>query len=166
VQADLKALARDKLVLEPTQDDEIFRRLGESYSAFTGEDRRLASAPIEVFVGILLAGFLSNLDPSGAAAAAIVHSVSHGIYERLDAIEGRIEGSHQNRPEVKLITDSAVAALQQILKRRALVPERRQEIAILEPINFIAAHESRPRGSRGRGPALARPPLQGRAIEI
>lgn len=91
VQKDLKAEARDRLLLVPTRNAERSARLADAYSAVTGEKRQLANGPIELTVGILLAGFIASVPRALKGLAGLVQSAAAASESGLARLEAKTD---------------------------------------------------------------------------
>lgn len=133
VQADLKILAREKILGEEAENQECQRRLRESYSEVSGEAEHLARGPIDVALAILGAGYFAGMTPGEKGIAGIVQAgiaVTRAVHEEiLSAIEilpnilnltghDDIVGSAHSK--------TASDALRLILRRRGFSPGRSQ----------------------------------------
>ncbi len=125
VQTYLKILARAKILDDETIDSNIIRNLSVIYELKTGEDKRLASGPIDVLVAIISAGYLSALSPQDEVLAGMIQQSNKAVKKGIGAIGDDIKKIGKTLQEigpsfliVKNHSDSAEKELDQILKRR------------------------------------------------
>jgi hypothetical protein len=119
-QASFRILARDALEVSSSPTQPAHDRLRRSYADHTGEHELRADGPIEVVVGVLVAGVLSELDRSDTVVVALLQAAAQSINDRFDAL-----GDQRDRAELGLLVSVIASdALRPILQRRVLVPQR------------------------------------------
>lgn len=133
VETHFKDLAAD-LVMDVTADRTVEReRLAEEYSAFTGEHHHRANGPIEVVLGILVAGFLASIPSSQRPLAGMLQQIHGTFNERLDDLEEKHIAGVTN-----LVTERFPAV------RQLLTPHVENELAdilSLRSLDQIAARQ-------------------------
>ena len=123
---DLKTLAANIVMIGSGQKSEERKRLALSYSNSTGEDLRRADGVIDVFTGILVAGYIASIPASQRPLAGMVQQLHGAFNERLDNLEENhlnalTELVTQRFPIVQqLLTPYAERELSEILSLRAL----------------------------------------------
>ena len=120
VREDLKALARAELLPGSADSAVIRTRLAERYSVHTGEATRLASGPIGVIVGILLAGALAGADEGNRLVGGLVQAGYEATAAQLDRIEGKLEARPADPLVIEVHSEKAEEALDLILRRRSI----------------------------------------------
>ena len=136
VQADIKALARERVKGAETDDPEVLSRLRRSYADSTGEHERLAVGPITTTVAVLVAGHVAGIGPEQQNLAGMVQTIGQetlveieGVGERLDDLRDQVG---PDQPLVEEFTRAVEKELSLIQKRRSVEPARsRQEVKAL-----------------------------------
>lgn len=135
VQADLKVLARGRILGNDTYDQGCLTRLRQTYSEISGEHEHLANGPIDVVVAVLGAGYFIRMSSGEKAIAGMIQAniaeTQLGNKRILEAIESLHE-DFKGGDEIVISHKTASDTLRLILKRRSMDPERaRMEIHIL-----------------------------------
>ncbi len=79
VRADLKVLAKERLLAEGTETRAVRERLAVSYSRYTSDDPAFATASIDTALLGLTAGALSTLSPSERIIVELMRETNHRI---------------------------------------------------------------------------------------
>jgi len=131
VEADVKALARERLIGSSAHDEVRFGRLVRKYSEATGENAQHAQVPIEVVLAVLTAGYLARIDVPLARVVGIMQASDQEtrtaireVGERVCAIGIQLSQLGPDAHVVDVHSDLALRELSQIRKRRALAPEQ------------------------------------------
>ena len=135
VAEDLKVLASAIIMGRDAGDPEVRERLTRTYSDLTGEARQLAKGPIDVTVGILVAGYIASIPTDQLPVAGMiqglsgqVQDLSGGLHERLDRL-----------------TEAPLAALTDSITRKAHTAQAQRELA-----RILSLRAFNPAGSRDR----------------
>ncbi len=139
VEADFKALVRERLMGANTDDQGVRARLRRAYAESTGEDERLADGPIDVVIAVLAAGYLTSIGPQLEPVVGMIQAgakESRAAFgrmdERFDTVDRRLGAIGPDQHVIEAHTDRAARELSLILKRRSLEPSAvRQEIRVL-----------------------------------
>ena len=143
----LKALARAKIMGRDGRDPEVRELLANSYSTRTGEAGRFAQGPIDVVVGILVAGYIASISSDDRPMAGMIQELSGHLDERFDQLEGARRSALADAITQKTHTDHAEQELTRIRRLRALDPGRslRKSQELLERISdgdLVAANDA------------------------
>lgn len=123
VGADLKTLATARIMASNGDQAEIYDRLAEKYSDFTGEARHLASGPIDVMTAILVAGYLQKIPDDQRALAGLAQA---GFLQTAKNIENLKEALSPRSDVITRQAHTQVASkeLKRSITLRALDPEK------------------------------------------
>jgi hypothetical protein len=126
VQADIKALARRRVMGDDADDQITEARLRRAYAESTGEDERLSDGPITVVIAVVVAGYLGRIDRSQRPIAGMIQAGANenrGAFqqmgERFDAVEDRLNRFGPDAVVVRAHSECAEHELSLILKRRS-----------------------------------------------
>ena len=131
VAEDLKALASAIIMGGDASDPEIREHLADKYSDLTGEARQFAKGPIDVAVGILVAGYFASIPADQLPVAGMIQALSGhvqdlpgGLYERRDRLAEAPLAALTDSITREAHTDQAERELARILSIRAFDPVR------------------------------------------
>jgi hypothetical protein len=131
VQADLKAIARRRIMGISRYDEDARKRLRKAYAEQTGEEEFHAAGIIAVVLSVLASGFLASLDrplePLAGLIQASIQETTAGFQrtdERFDEVLGAIGPDHY---VVEAHSKEALKELNLILRRRSVVPTLARE---------------------------------------
>lgn len=118
VQSDFKALARARVMGADGDDEQTLTRLRQAYEEKTGEHGRFAQGPIDIVLAVLVAGYISSIEPPLVPIAGMIQANAAETREGLARISSRLE-------EIAPKTDPhhtsvAKGKLNLVLKRRSL----------------------------------------------
>ena len=119
VAEDLKALASAVIMGEDASDPEIREHLADTYSDLTGEARQFAKGPIDVAVGILVAGYFASIPVDQIAMAGMIQALSGQVQD----LSG---GLHERRDR---LAEAPLAALTDSITRKAHNAQAERELA-------------------------------------
>lgn len=125
VQSDFKALARARVMGADADDEQTLTRLQHTYEEKTGEHGRFAHGPIDVVLAILVAGYISSIEPRLAPIAGMIQASATETRESFERISSQLEDM---APKIDPHhTSVAKDKLELVLKRRSLDPARARD---------------------------------------
>ena len=119
VAEDLKALASAVIMGGDAGDPETRGRLAGTYSDLTGEASQLAEGPIDVTVGILIAGYIASIPTDQLPVAGMIQGLSNQLHDFSGSLQERLDRS----------ADAPLAELTDSITRKAHTAQAEQELA-------------------------------------
>ena len=126
VETYFRVLAAEVIMGVSADRTEERERLAQEYSNFTGEHHRRANGPIDVVIGVLVAGYLASIPSNQRPLAGMLQQIHGTFNERLDDLEekhiaGVTDLVTERFPIVRqLLTPYAENELADILSLRSL----------------------------------------------
>lgn len=130
-QADIKTLARARVMNDENVDLEALGRVSAAYSEKTGEATHLADWPIEVVVAVLALGYLASIDQKLKPVVGMIQAVGEEarsglsrVEQRFDTVDRRLDALGPYDELVEVQSERASSELSKIIKRRSVDPDR------------------------------------------
>ena len=132
VARDLKTLAKNALLNEIDDVEQVRARLIQSYSELTGESFQFADNPINTTLAVLVSGYIASIPPNQRPTIGLIQEISAQINERFDRLEDFGLGLTHDNATKKVHTRQAEIELSQLIAVRIFVPdESRRKVQIL-----------------------------------
>jgi hypothetical protein len=120
VQTDFKVIARDHIMGKDDYRQETLKRLRQTYADKTGEDERLADAPVEVIVAIITAGYFGSIRPEIEPVVGMIQDHARETNKAFHKIDNRLKELGPDNYAVQNHNNIAQKDLYKLLKRRSL----------------------------------------------
>ena len=139
IQADIKALACQRVMGDDVDDQDAVERLSRAYAESTGEDERLADWPIRVVIAVVVAGYFGSIDRPQLPIAGMLQAIANesrtahqNMDERFDVVEHRLDAIGPDAMVIQAHSEYAEKELSLVLKKRSFKLEAvRDEIGVL-----------------------------------
>ncbi len=119
VAEDVKALASAVIMGGDAGDPETRERLAGTYSDLTGEASQLAEGPIDVTVGILVAGYIASIPTDQLPVAGMIQGLSNQLHDFSGSLQERLDRS----------AEAPLAAFSDSITRKAHTAEADRDLA-------------------------------------